>query len=88
MARAAETYRGARRNACIRELKGVWGPSWYYSKHNAKYRRGTALSKTPSRYHPLQVIGDFLKSKGKSSPGKKVGMSAGAPRARSAGRGT
>lgn len=33
MARDAQTYRGARRNACIRELKGEWGPAWYYTQH-------------------------------------------------------
>jgi hypothetical protein len=29
--RAASTYRGARRNECLRtEPKSVWGPDWYY----------------------------------------------------------
>lgn len=34
MARDGSTYRGARRNECIRgETKFVWGPDWYYSRH-------------------------------------------------------
>jgi hypothetical protein len=29
--RPANTYRGARRNACLRtKPKGVWGKDWYY----------------------------------------------------------
>ena len=29
--RHASTYRGARRNECLRgEIKSVWGPDWYY----------------------------------------------------------
>lgn len=33
MAREASTYRGARRNFCIRDRKMVWGPDWYYGQH-------------------------------------------------------
>lgn len=30
-ARAADTYRGARRNECLRsDPKSTWGPDWYY----------------------------------------------------------
>jgi len=32
--RDGSTYRGARRNKCLRELKTVWGPHWYYEKHD------------------------------------------------------
>jgi hypothetical protein len=31
--RAKETYRGYRRNQCIRVEHGVWGPDWYYTRH-------------------------------------------------------
>lgn len=33
MARDASTYRGARRNYCIRERHLMWGPDWYYKAH-------------------------------------------------------
>jgi hypothetical protein len=33
MARDRSTYRSSRRNYCIRELKTVWGPNWYYKDH-------------------------------------------------------
>lgn len=35
--RAANSYRGARRNAC-REAKQVWGPNWYLRKHSVMPR--------------------------------------------------
>ena len=30
--RAASTYRKARRNRCLRELKTTWGPEFYYAR--------------------------------------------------------
>lgn len=38
--RAPHTYRAARRNYALRELKAVWGPQYYYHKHNPQRRRG------------------------------------------------
>ena len=64
MAREADTYRAARRNAC-RELTAVWGPNWYFARHDhaamvsaGKYRRATILKRAPSRYHPIASIRD------------------------------
>jgi hypothetical protein len=40
MSRDASTYRGSRRNACLRERpKSTWGPDWYYSAHNKDVHR-------------------------------------------------
>ncbi|HVM96155.1 MAG TPA: hypothetical protein VMT89_07185 [Candidatus Acidoferrales bacterium] len=36
--RDGSTYRGARRNKCLRELKTVWGPHWYYEGHGQTAR--------------------------------------------------
>lgn len=62
--RSADTYRGARRNKCLRELKTVWNQTWYYEGHRAHYGRVTMLSRTPSRYHPMKEMRDYAKSMG------------------------
>lgn len=54
--RAASTYRGARRNLVLRDLKTVWGPDWYYKQHDAKFGRTTVLSRHPSRHHPIDGL--------------------------------
>lgn len=64
MARPAASYRGARRNYALRELKTVWGPEYYYAKHRANYIRRTVLSRTPSRYHPIKEMRDYAKTMG------------------------
>lgn len=62
--RKAATYRGARRNYALRELKTTWSDRWYYDKHRANYQRRTILSRSPSRYHPLKDMRDYLQSIG------------------------
>lgn len=67
MARDASTYRGARRNYCIRERKMMWGPDWYYSGHNKDAHKvipwdGRAKRKAPtttSGVHELLKRGDY-----------------------------
>jgi hypothetical protein len=56
MSRDASTYRGARRNRCIRKEKMVWGPAWYYSAHdNAHaYPRGFVGDTRAARYLPAE----------------------------------
>lgn len=67
MARALDSYRGARRNECLRgAVKGVWGPKWYYALHSASYHRRTILSRTPSKYHPLKAMRDYVVDKAKT----------------------
>ena len=74
--REAETYRGARRNAC-RDERRVWGPVDLFKGHPASYRtmpreyRGVRLSRKPSKYHPLEAARDFLHSIGKGWIGAK-----------------
>jgi hypothetical protein len=62
--RAADTYRGARRNLCFRVQKGVWSDKWYYERHSANYSRRTILSRKPSRYHPMKEMRDYLQKIG------------------------
>lgn len=63
MARDPATYRGARRNRCLRELKTTWGPKFYYAGHDydylvnlGRYKRATILRQEPSRYHPSAAL--------------------------------
>lgn len=63
MARPSGSYRGARRNLCLRELKTTWGPEFYYNGHHAKERRATILRKAPSRYHPMKAVHDAFSSR-------------------------
>lgn len=39
MAREADSYRGARRNKVLRELKTTWGPQHYYEAHHRPKRK-------------------------------------------------
>jgi hypothetical protein len=64
--RKAETYRGARRNYCLRELGTTWGhPRFYHPKFKPNHIRHTVLSREPSRYHPLDTAGRHLRLLGK-----------------------
>lgn len=47
MARALNTYRGARRNDCLRgRVRGTWDRSWYYGTHNLKASKRQYLEPT------------------------------------------
>lgn len=45
--RDASTYRGARRNRCIRLERCMWGPEWYYDSHRNNPRWAIAAGKAP-----------------------------------------
>ena len=98
MARRADTYRGARRNACIRGGM-VWGENWYYHPSVVRLRPHA----DGERYRKKQIISLQQAQQARavqreqlqraiettwmySGPSAKI--SRGAPRARSSGRGT
>lgn len=97
MARDASTYRGSRRNYC-HEQRMMWGPNWYYGEHSAKYlthedwkKRSSARAELHKQHvKSLREMAISATVAAKSLiqrfSGRK-GMAAGAPRARSAGRG-
>lgn len=52
MARAANTYRGARRNDCLRgRVRGTWDASWYYTTFNFKALKRQYLEPTDNAPH-------------------------------------
>jgi hypothetical protein len=62
--RAASTYRGYRRNVCLRELKTTWGPRFYYEKHNrgAENLRAERPVRTNMREALHQLNAGIIKS--------------------------
>lgn len=59
--RDLDTYRGARRNACLRKDHAIWGPSEYYGGHKAGAR-----ARRLSRAEGARVV----RTAGRSGPAK------------------
>jgi len=77
MARAASSYRAARRNECLRgETRGIWGsPRFYHPEFEPKRRRITVLWRRPSKYHPLADARAYLRSVKEAIAVRRIGKS-------------
>lgn len=91
--RDASTYRGARRNRCIRELKSVWGPEFYYARFDQsalKREKATNQKRKAATshggVHMLLRRGDYGAAV-RSFFKKGTAGGESAPRAKAAGRG-
>lgn len=85
--RDADTYRAARRNQILRVDKTTWGaPGSYYEGHTPKTRRATYFSRSPSRYHPIQAVKNYVADR-KAKKAARVAAPTITTRARASGRG-
>jgi len=96
MARRSDTYRGARRNACVRGGY-VWGPNWYYSQSvvqvrpyadGERYRKKKIISLRQARAEQREQLRHAMMKMAAQTGIPSAKISRGAPRARSSGRGT